>query len=140
MGNQGDSSGELARASARAYVRASRALQGGGNPSAAPAFGFAEVRSERSAAFARAELPDVPFGSIALTPQEKQARMMQTRAQLAESTSKMRQLVSYQRKLAEESRSVGQAVGMTVVAASIIFLAFALAYLSHLGADGLLNP
>lgn len=139
MGNQGDSSGELTRATARAYVRATKTLQGPKNTVQAPAFSFADVKRTRAAAFSSAELPDVPFGGIALTPAEKKARIDHARLQLAESSGQMKALIAHERELAESSRTTGQAIGMTVVAASVVFLSFALAYLSHLGAVGLLD-
>lgn len=134
-----DSSGDLARSAARGYVKASRSFRDAMANVPAPDVTFAEVARERRDAFLSAELPDVPFSGIALTPAEKEVHYNNVGQRLRESTNQMRELVAYERRLVETSRTVKEAVAFSVAAIAVFAASIGIAFVCHVVAAGILN-
>lgn len=134
-----DSSGGLVRSAARAYTNTSASFRNSITAPAVPKITFEEISSERRNSYLAAELPDVPFSGIALTAPEKEERFADVDKRLKNSVDGMRNIVAYQRNLADASRTVKEAVAFTVAAIAVFAASVGAGFVCHIIATGILN-
>lgn len=140
MGNQGDTTGKLARWAADRYQNQLIPLFGfRSSVPTTPPFDLAQVKLDRQRAFAATENPLTPLSAVAMSNEEQQAHLAQVQKSLRISESQMREVVNHQEKSVAASRTAGQAMLYTLLAIAIMVLAAGVAYLCHLGAVAILS-